>query len=204
MSTEPTAPARALPGGVPDAAAPTIAVVTAQPDRSVHPVTGEPRRPWSIWAAVSLSYAGVATVVVGMLVAFYASKDVDRFAGATWLNGVVDTEPGSLIRIAMVTGLFAVTMAIAAGALIAGYYAWRGYRWTRVASLVAIGVGLTSLLGNIWMIASLLPIALAAGAIWLPSSTAFFDAWHARRHPAPQRRAEGADIFYGPLPRYVA
>lgn len=203
MSTEPTAPARALPGDA-DAEKPTIAVLTVRPDRAVHPVTGEPRRPWSIWAAVALSYLGVATVVVGMLLAFYASKDIDRFAGATWLNGVVETEPGSLIRIAMVTGLFTVTMAIAAGALIAGYHAWRGHSWTRIASLVAIGVGVLSLLGNVWMIASLLPIALAAGAIWLPSSKAFFDAWHARRHPTLERRAAGADIFYGPLPRYVA
>ncbi|QIK72659.1 hypothetical protein G7070_10750 [Propioniciclava coleopterorum] len=206
MSTEPAEhradDAASAVEPAPDAGA--IAVVEAPRDTSIHPVSGDPRRPWSIWVAVVAAYLGVATVVAGVLVAFYRSKDVDLFAGAAWLNGVVETEPGSLIRIAMVTGLFAVTLLVSAGAIIAGYYAWQGYGWTRVAALVAVGVSLLSLLGNLWMALSILPIAAAAGAIWLPASRAFFAAWHARRHPVPPPPPAERSIFYGPLPRYLA
>lgn len=181
-----------------------ISVVVAARDTSVHPVTGEPRRPWSIWAAVAASYAGVATVVVGVLVAFFHSKDVTQFAGAAWINGIVTTEPGSLIRVAMVTGLFAVMLLISAGAVIAGYYAWCGYSWTRRASLVAVGVSLLSLLGNLWMALCIAPLAVAAGMIWLPKSRAFFAAWHARRHPAQRTPVGEHEVFYGPLPRYLS
>lgn len=192
MSIEPAAPPA------------EIAVVTAQRDDSVHPVTGEPRRPWSIWAAVVLAYLGVAEAVLGTLTAFWFSKNVETFAGAAWLNGVVDTEPGSLVRIAMVTGLFAVMLLIGAGGIIAGYYGWRGYGWARFAGLIAIGVSLLAFLGNLWMALSIIPLALAAAALWLPASRRFFDAWHAHRHPAPAPPREEHAIHYGPLPRYLA
>ena len=40
------------------------------------------------------------------------------------------------------TALFAVTLAVGAGAIIVGYYGWKGYGWARVAGFVALGVGL--------------------------------------------------------------
>lgn len=180
-----------------------IAVVDAEPSPA-HRTSGEPRRPWSIWAAVAAAYTGVATIVFGVLVAFFYSKDVAQFAGAAWLNGVVVTEPGSLIRVAMVAGLFAVTLSVSAASIIAGYYAWLGYRWTRWASLVAIGVSLLSLLGNLWMVLCIAPIVVSAGMIWLPASKTFFGTWHDRRHPVPAPPQEEHEVFYGPLPRYIA
>ena len=69
---------------------------------------------------------------------------------------------------------------------------------------VAVGVGLLTLLGNAWMIGSLVPLALAAGTLWLPDSRAYCDAWQARRHPTPAPVPDRGPIHYGPLPRYLA
>ncbi|WP_454229442.1 hypothetical protein [Propioniciclava flava] len=138
--------------------------------------------------------------MTGMLVAFWQSKTVQTFAQATWLNGVVETEPGSLVRIAMVTALFAVTLAVGAGAIIVGYYGWKGYGWARVAGFVALGVGLLTLIGNGWMIASLFPLALAVAALWLPVSRAYCDAWHVRRHPVVVALPDQGPIHYGSAP----
>lgn len=200
MSTELAA---SPPHPAPEADIPSVQTPPA-PDVRVHPVTGEPRRPWSIWASVSLAYLAVAVVTGGMLVAFWQSKTVQTFAQATWLNGVVETEPGSLVRIAMVTALFAVSLAVGAGAIIVGYYGWKGYGWARVAGFVALGVGLLTLIGNGWMIASLFPLALAVAALWLPVSRAYCDAWHVRRHPVVVALPDQGPIHYGPLPRYLA
>ena len=93
---------------------------------------------------------------------------------------------------------------IGAGGIIAGYYGWRGYGWARFAGLIAVGVSLLAFLGNLWMALSIIPLALAAAALWLPASRRFFDAWHAHRHPAPAPPREEHAIHYGPLPRYLA
>ncbi len=200
MSTQPAAPP-SVPA--PDLGTP-LAEARATPEPRLHPVTGEPRQPWSIWACVVLAYLAVTVLIIGLLVAFWVSKTVETFAQAAWLNGVVATEPGSLVRIGMVAALFAVALAVGAGGIIVGYYGWLGYGWARIAGLVAVGVGLLTLLGNAWMIGSLVPLALAAGALWLPDSRAYCDAWHARRHPTPGPLPDRGPIHYGPLPRYLA
>lgn len=204
MSTDSSAPALNPLDRATESAADlpvTIGAVSAPP---THTISDEPRPPWSIWAAVSSAYVGVAVVVAGLLVAFYLSKDVDRFAGAAWINGVVETEPGSLLRVAMVTVLFAITLVVSAGAVVSGYYAWRGFRWTRIACLVSLGIALLTLLGNMWMVASLIPLALSSAAIWMPASGAFFDAWQTARHPSRPARSDVSAVRYGPLPKYVA
>ena len=177
-----------------------IGTATRAVDPTVDARTGEPRRPAVVWAASGLFFAGLAAVVAGLLCAFWRS--VREFADAAWLNGVVPTEPGALLRVLMVTALFAATLVIGAGAIIAGHYAWRGYRWARWAGVAAAGASLLALLIN-WVAWIGIPLlVVAAILLWTPPARRWFDRWHLRRHPAPVAVEPRTDVFYGPLPRY--
>lgn len=179
---------------------PSIGTVTASKDTTVDPRTGEPRRPVLVWIATALLYAGAATVTTGLLWAFWHS--VHAWEQAAWLNNIVPTEPGDLIRVAIVTGLFAIAMAIDAAALIAGYHAWRGYRWSRWAGIVAVVLSIAGLAINPIAAWGMAPIALGAALLWLPPVRRFLDRWHVRRHPQPLPPVTACDVQYGPLPRY--
>lgn len=179
---------------------PAIGTVAAARDTALDPRTGEPRRPALVWVSAGLFDAGVVTVTVGLLWSFWHS--VRTFEAAAWLNRVVETEPGDLLRVAMVTGLFAIAMVVGAASLIAGYYAWLGYRWTRWAGLVAAALSPLALMMNPIAAWGIAPIAVAAALLWLPPVRTFFDRWHLRRHPAPATPMVATDVAYGPLPRY--
>ncbi|WP_300083339.1 hypothetical protein [Propioniciclava sp.] len=181
---------------------PTIGTVVAQRDATINPRTGEPARPWSIWAATALLYTGTALVFAGLGVAFWVGIDIASFNSATWLHSVVPAEPGSLVRVALVTGEFVIAMLVGAGALIAGYYGWWGYRWSRWAGLVAVAVALGALVLNPLAYGGIAAIAVGAGLLWLPGSQAFLTRWHVRRNPAPPEPTIVDDVYYGPLPRY--
>ncbi len=169
-------------------------------DPTVDARTGEPRRPALVWVATGAFFTGIACMVAGLLWAFWRS--VREFPEAAWLNGVVTTEPGALLRILMVTGLFVATLLVGASAIIAGHYAWRGYRWTRWAGLVAAGVSLLALLVN-WVAWIAIPlIVVGAALLWTPPVRVWFDRWHLRRHPAVAVVEPARDVFYGPLPRF--
>lgn len=190
------------PGAAPAAPeeAPAIGTVVVTRDVTIDPRTGEPRRPWSLWAATALLYAGVAVVLGGLLWAFWQS--IDTFEQAAWLHRVTPTEPGSLLRVAMVTGEFAIALVIAAAAIVAAYYGWWGHRWTRWAGLVAVALSCAALVINPLAAWGIAPIVLGAACLWLPPSRAYFARWHVRRHPAPAVATIVDDVFYGPLPRY--
>lgn len=178
----------------------SIGTAVARADRTIDPRTGEPRRPWTVWAAAALHDAGVALVVAGLLWAFWTS--IRQFATAAWLNGVVPTEPGSVVRVLMVTGLFATAMVIGAASLVTGYYAWKGYGWTRWAGLVASVLSAGALIINPLASWGIAPIVLGSALLWLPATRAFFARWHTRRHPVRVDPTIVDDVFYGPLPRY--
>jgi len=178
------------------------AIGTAAPavDTSVDRRTGEPRRPAVVWVAASLLYAGVALAVAGMLWSFWTA--IDSFETAAWLTGTTPTEPGSGLRVLMVSGLFASTLLVGAAALIAGYYGWRGYRWARVAGVLATAVSFLTLLVNPLASSGIAAIALGALLFWLPPAGRFFERWHQRRHPQAGRPAIVGRVVYGPLPRF--
>lgn len=183
-----------------DPHAPTIGTVRASVDPSVDRRTGEPRRPGVVVAASGLFFVGIGFVVAGLLWAFWRS--VREFGEAAWLNGVVETEPGSLLRVLMVTALFVAVLLVGASSIIAGHYAWRGFGWTRWAGLVAAGVSLLALLVN-WVAWLGIPLVwLGAGLLWTPPARRWFAQWHLRRHPVLAIVEPARDVFYGPLPRF--
>jgi hypothetical protein len=162
--------------------------------------TGEPRRPWSAWAGGALLFAAAALITVALLLVMWDS--IRRFPEASWFNRVTPTNLGDPLRILLAVGDFAIAVAIAAPATIAGYYGWAGYRWARVAALIALVLGGGSFALN-WLAPwVLLPLALGALALWAPPTGRYFSAWHGVRHPAPRPEPEAETVRYGPLPRY--
>ncbi|MDO5534742.1 MAG: hypothetical protein Q4F65_08835 [Propionibacteriaceae bacterium] len=185
----------------PDAGPPAgIGTATASVDTSIDARTGEPRRPWLVTLASGLLLGGIVPVVAGLLWAFWRS--IREFEDAAWLNGVVATEPGSLLRVLMVVALFTVTLLIGAASIIAGHYAWRGFGWTRWAGVIAAATSLLALLIN-WVAWIGIPlVAIGAALLWTPPARRFFEQWHLRRHPVPPVVEPATHVHYGPLERY--
>lgn len=179
---------------------PAIGTTKAVDDPAINRRTGEPRRPWPLFIATPLIYLGVAAIVGGMLWTFWWS--IDDFAGSSLLHSWFPTGPGDLLRVGLVTGEFALVMLIGTLALITGYYAWWGYRWTRWWGIIAAVVS-----GGAWIInpiagAGSVAILVGVGLLWLPMVAAFDARWYARRHPAAPTPDIRDSVFYGPLPRY--
>lgn len=166
------------------------------------PRTGEPRRPWPVRIAAGLSFAAVAVMAVAVLLVYWDAVPRENFTRASWLMGQFATEPGSLGRVLLAVAVTVITLVAAVPMAITGYYAWAGYRWSRISGIVAALLSFAALTLNVWAWAAI-PLAVAAGAaMWLPSVSAFFAAWHARRHPLESFAPPTTDVFYGPLPRY--
>ena len=170
---------------------------TASP---LDPRTGEPRRPWLVWVASGLFFAGVGVVVVALLLAMWNS--VDRFAEAAWLNQVVPTELGDPLRVALALGVWSSALVIGAAASITGYYSWAGFRWTRWSGLITVALGGASFLMNTLAPWCLVPLTLGAGCLWTPPVIRFFLEWQAVSHPVRRFPSVADHVRYGPLPRY--
>lgn len=180
----------------------------------LHERTGQPVRPWTVWTSAILLFGGAAAVIVGLLLAMWQMATPwlevdpgvfagnDQFNSATWLTAQFPSEPASGMRVlfAILCCLIAVLVAGTAG--VAGYYAFAGYRWTRIGGLVAFGVSLLSLLLNPTAAISIGFVALGAAPLWLPATTRFFARWQLIRHPQTAYSAPINQVCYGPLPRY--
>lgn len=165
----------------------------------LNPRTGEPRRPWSIRLAATASWLAVVAAAAVLLTSYWQA--VTDFSTATWL-GAQFAEASVLTRVLVTVAVTASALVTAIGAVITGYYAWTGYRWTQIAGAITAALSLLTLLISplAWVVIGL---SLAAdGLLWLRSSAHFFDLWHARRHAEPAFAAPVVEVAYGPLPRY--
>ena len=200
-STEPEAPFRDLARAADPA--PTVAeehAIVAAATSNLHPRTGEPRRPWYVWAVAALFGLGAGLAVAGLLMAMWLS--VDRFREASWINAVVPTEYGDGFRVVLVLAQFAIVLVIATLALVVGHYAWAGYAWPRRWALVAAAASAMALMINPLATSALAPLALGAILLWTPPLRRFAHHWWEHRHPVVASPQRDASVFYGPLPRY--
>lgn len=176
--------------------------------------TGQPVRPWTIWTSAALLFGGAITVTVGLLLAMWAMASpwvqvgdnqwtkVDKFNEATWLTGQFPSEPASPWRVFFAILCCAIAVLVAGIAAVIGYYAFAGYRWTRVGALVAVAVSLLALLLTPIAAVSIGLVALGAAPLWLPASDRFFARWSLIRHPQVAYSEPIEQVTYGPLPRY--
>ncbi|MGC3994596.1 MAG: hypothetical protein QM779_10885 [Propionicimonas sp.] len=189
----------------PDAGEPigTLAALSAPvigvPD---DPRTGEPRIPWTVRVASALCYVGVANVVGALLWVYWSAVPKEGFADASWLMGQFVTEPGSLGRVLLAVAVTVITLLIAVPVAITGYYAWTGYRWTRISALVGAALSFGALTLNVYAWPTILWTAAAAVLLWTPPTARYFVAWWARRHPEQHFAPPTTNVYYGPLPRY--
>lgn len=208
------APARLVDGPEADAAAAAvaplspdsagIATLTPPPQLNrgvpVNPRTGEPRRPIIVAVATASCWLAVATTGVSLFWVFWDA--VSRFAQASWLMGQFVTTPGSLERVLLAVAVTVVALIVTTANAIVGYYAWTGYRWTRIAGLItaALTCGVLVLNQPGWLA---VPFSvIGEGLLWLPPAGAFFTAWRARRHPDQVFAPPTIDVHYGPVPRF--
>ncbi len=216
MTAEENPPPRRLAAGSPSETgpdqapvalpAPLIATLDAPPTPGPEvpddPRTGEPRVPWAVRVAGALSFLAVANVMAALLVVYAGAVDKLRFAEASWLMGQFVTEPGSLGRVLLSVSVTVIALLVAVPPALTGYYAWAGYRWTRVGALIGAASSFGVLTLNLWAWPTIAWAAAASALLWTPPAGRFFRAWHARRHPPEQFAPPVGGVYYGPLPRY--
>lgn len=186
-------------------APPTLAPLSAK--------TGEPVRPWTVWASTAMFLGAVVSAMVGLALVMWdlASPFVkvedgyvkqDRFATASWLSGQWVTEPGSGWRVLIAVGATLIAFLVAATSAVVGFYAFRGYRWTAIGGVVAAATSLLTLTLNrpAWLAMGF--AVLGAAPLWLPATGRFFARWYQLRHPEQVFSEPVDQVFYGPLPRY--
>ena len=204
VRNEPDASRRAVE--VPDQPAGVIATLEAPPVPVVgvpdDPRTGEPRVPLVVRVASALSFLAVAGVTVGLLLVYWDAVPKENFANASWLMGQFVTEPGSIGRVLLAVAVTVITLLIAVPLAITGYYAWAGYRWSRISGLIGAVLSFGALTLNVYAWSTIPLAAVAAGLLWLPPASRYFLAWRARRHPQEVFAPPTVDVFYGPLPKY--
>ncbi len=166
----------------------------------INPRTGEPRRPVVIVVATVLCWLAVAITAASVLWVYWDA--ISRFAEASWLMGQFVTEPGSLGRVLLAVAVTVIAIIIGTANAIVGYYAFTGYRWTRIAGLISAVLTCGTLVLNQLGWYAIPAAVIGAVLLWLPPAKKFFIAWTARRHPQEVFAPPTVDVVYGPLPRY--
>lgn len=163
--------------------------------------TGEPRRPWSIRLGSGFCFAAVVNQVLALLWLYWSAIPVpiDNFAQAAWLLGIVPAEPGSAMRVILVSAATLITLLAVIPLTITGYYSWQGYRWSRVSALISLFLSLGALSLNLAAWPAIGLAAIGAVLLWLPQGKGFFAAWQALRHPEPTFAPPTGQVRYGPV-----
>lgn len=170
---------------------------------------GEPLRPWTIWLAATTGYVTAALAVLVLAWVYLLALDPAGFAQAARLFGWWPSTAGSALRVWLAVAAFGLTLAIAIPSVIAAYYSWIGYRWTRW-----FGISAAVLSGAVFLLEPAAELArplvwatittgvATAVLLWLPATRRFFDAWLSHRYPPVTVAGPPAPVHYGPLPRY--
>ncbi|MCE1174931.1 MAG: hypothetical protein LWW77_10040, partial [Propionibacteriales bacterium] len=165
----------------------------------LNPRTGEPRRPWLIGVSTVSSWLAATAAGASLLWTYWVA--VTDYFGSSWLTAQFK-ELLIWQEVLLMVALTVAVLAVAISAVITGYYAWFGHRWTRIAGIVSgVVSGLVLLLNPVGWAA--IPLAIiGAGLLWTPRASSFFDAWANHRHPQTAFAPPLTSVRYGPLPRY--
>ena len=138
--------------------------------------TGEPVRPRTLLAAIGCCWLSVACTIVAFAWWWWNATHIPTFISSARLLTWTHPDPVSALAIVMVVliGLIGVIMATAAGTV--AYNSWAGKPWIRIGALVCLALTGLSFLLNWWFSIAMIPLAIAAGLLWLPSVRRFFTA----------------------------
>lgn len=165
--------------------------------------TGEPPRPWSV--AAGLVIFCLAAGSIGLLYAahWWLAVHPDSYASSAQLIEWLKPEPGKWLALTL-EGVLAIVTTLTAGALaVAGFQAWNGWGWARIAAVVALAlaVGATA----VFDLRGLVTVGLAALGtllVLLPSSQRYYRDFKTHRAVRLTGYRRPAHIFYGRLPRF--
>ena len=165
-----------------------------------NPATGEPRRPATVWIAAACF--ALAVVFIGTSLAQVYWNAIGDFEHASLLMSSFQTDPGSLQRVLLAVAVTVAALVASIACVIAGFYGWAGFRWTRWGAIIAFVLsGLSIMLNPVAWAAIVFSVA-GAVLVWLPPAGRFFAAWSVRRHPVAHYAPPVTEVRYGPLPRY--
>lgn len=203
--SSPVAAAPGVPvdaGGTPDGGIATLPPFDERPlDHSpIDPRTGEPRRPFLIWLAAGLGLVSLVFVIGALGLVMWNS--IEGFAEASWVNGRMETDPGSWVRVAFSVVNAVIGAAVGGATAFVGYHIFIGAEWTKWGALAATAVSAASLMLTPLAAISIVPIAISAILVWLPPCRRYFAAWTALRADRTPPLEVPERVYYGPLPRY--
>ena len=115
---------------------------------------------------------------------------VDRYNEATWLTAQFPSEPATGWRVFFAILCCLIAVLVAGAASVVGYYAFAGYRWTRIGALVALGVSTAVAAAHADRVDLDRPGGARRGPLWLPASTGTSPGGESsatRRSPTPSR-----------------
>ncbi len=164
--------------------------------------TGQPRRGKVMVLAMAFLYAAALVSAAALGKAWWDTLHVGNWPNSIRLIRIAHVSPSQWQTVLLVLAMGFAGAAMTASCAIAGFNAWNGYRWSRIAAIVAVVItGLAWFLNPLAWVA--LPLAaIGAGVLWTPPVTRYFGHWEAFRAGQAQHPIEWGRVYYGPLPRY--
>ena len=164
--------------------------------------TGQPRRGKVMVVGMAFLYAAAMSAAASLALAWWDTIHVATWPHAIRLFALADVRAGSWQSVLLVVAMGLIGAAMVTVPAIAGFNAWNGYRWSRIAGIVAVVVsGLAWFLNPIAWIG--LPLSLVGAAIlWTRPVTRYYGHWEQFRGGEPRRPVEHTHVVYGPLPRF--
>ena len=187
--------------------APEIPIVSLPPlaaELAGYPLsqrTGEPKRPAVVMAA-TIAFAASGLVAAACYWWYWwVAINIESFATSSKLIELFDPRPGSGSSVVLVCVMAIIGIIMTAGPAVAGYNAWHGASWSRVAGIVACVTSLLAFFVIGWSWLALGFAAIGTGLIWTSPAKRYFDAYGHFTNP-PRSPIVPKQVAYGPAPRF--
>lgn len=193
-------------GGLGDA--PSVPIVSLPPiaaEVGGYPIssrTGEPVRSPLIVAALIAFGASSLVALAGYWWYWWVAINIENFATSAKLIELFDPRPGSGSSVVLVCVMAVIGVVMTAGPAVAGYNAWHGQKWSKVAGLIACGTSLLAYFVVPWSWLTLLFAAIGILLLWLPAVAGYFAAWEQYNNPVIPEIVPPEAVPYGPKERY--
>ena len=175
-----------------------------EPALDISEATGQPRRNPVMLVGASLLYASSLVIVVAFGKFWWDAINITDFHASARLLTWTEPRPGSWQSVVWVCVLALMSAAIVAAPAVAAFQAWNGYRWSRIAGLIAAALSLLAFLLNTWALVAIALAVAGAAVLWLRPVSAYFDQWAAFRAEEPRHPQVFEAVKYGRLPRYAS
>lgn len=178
---------------------PVAAAVAGYP---VSDRTGEPKRPGLVVGATAAFAVSALVAVATYWWYWWVAINIENFATSSKLIELFNPRPGSGSSVVLVCVMAIIGVVMTAAPAVAGYNAWHGAAWSRVAGIVSCVTGLLAFFVIPWTWLALVFAAIGTVLIWLPSVKPFFEASELFANPPRPAVVPKKNVAYGPAPRF--